>query len=94
VVWQILWEMEEYKQWQIVAWFTPEINKPFEPGGYSSLPGLILELQKGSKTYTVKNIETVKLNAEDVLEPTEGKLITRKEFDELGRKMTKKIKNF
>lgn len=85
---------KEYKQWQIVAWFTPEINMPFGPGGYGNLPGLILELQRGSKTFFVKSIEGVKLNAADVTKPSEGKLITQEEFDEIGREMTKKLEDF
>lgn len=85
---------KENKQWQIVAWFTPEINIPFGPGGYGNLPGLILELHKGSKTYFVKNIKSLSLNATEVSKPTVGKLITRDEFDEIGRKMTKKLEEF
>lgn len=74
--------------WTITAWFAPEINKPFGPGGYGGLPGLILELDRGKKTYTASSIEEVTLKEEDVSLPKTGKKVTKKEFEAIGRKMS------
>lgn len=83
----------EKKTWIITAWFAPEINKPFGPGGYGGLPGLILELERGSKTYTAKIIEEVDL-LEELNLPKTGKKITKEEFEAIGRKMSKLKSSF
>ncbi|MEZ4854805.1 GLPGLI family protein [Flavobacterium sp.] len=41
----------------IIAWFSPEINLPYGPLGFSKLPGLILEAQTKDCIYGVKKIE-------------------------------------
>lgn len=84
----------EKKTWTITAWFAPEINKPFGPGGYGGLPGLILELDRGLKTYTAKNIKEVNLKKEEVNIPASGKKITKKEFEAIGRKMSEQRSSF
>lgn len=84
----------EIKSWEITAWFAPEINKPFGPGGYGGLPGLILELKRGSKVYSVKSIKEVVLIEEDVEKPTKGKKVTRKEFEIIGEKMAEQMSSY
>lgn len=84
----------EKKIWTITAWFAPEINKPFGPGGYGGLPGLILELERGSKIYTAKIFEEVDLKEEEVSMPTTGKKITKEEFEAIGRKMSEMRSSF
>lgn len=74
--------------WIITAWFAPKINKPFGPGGYGGLPGLILELDRGKKTYTASSIKEVALREEDLNLPKTGKKVTKEEFEAIGRKMS------
>jgi len=86
---------EEYEtgkgkdEWNLVAWFSPEINTPFGPGGYGNLPGLILELERGGKTYSASKIETDKTI--QIERPKEGKLISQTDFDKIGRNISKEI---
>lgn len=84
----------EKKIWTITAWFAPEVNKPFGPGGYGGLPGLILELDRGLKTYTAKNIKEVDLKKDEVNIPASGKKITKEEFEAIGRKMSELRSSF
>lgn len=58
------------------------------------MPGLILELDRGSMTYTAKIIEEVTIKEEEVTIPTTGKKITKEEFEALGRKMSKLRSSF
>lgn len=71
-------------KFKITAWFAPKISKPFGPGGYGNLPGLILELQRTGKIYRVKKIEKTQ---EKIEKPVKGTEISKKEF----LKMSKKI---
>lgn len=59
------------EKWIITAWFAPEINKPFGPGGYGGLPGLILELERARKIYTAKEIK--KVEPVEILKPKKVK---------------------
>lgn len=77
------------KRWNLVAWYAPEINIPFGPANYGNLPGLILELKRGKKTYTVKKIKEIKENK--IHRPIDGDIISLKEFDEIGKEMTKDL---
>lgn len=64
----------------VTAWFTPQINVPFGPLGYSELPGLILELEaRNYKYYAIK----INLNLKEkiqITKPTKGKKVTQEEF--------------
>ena len=62
----------------ITTWFAPKINRSFGPGGYGGLPGLILELDRGKKTYTASSIKEVDLTKEDLDVPTTEKKIIKK----------------
>jgi len=73
--------------WEIVAWFAPALNHSFGPGGYGGLPGLIVELSRAGKIYKIEDFEKIRDDIE-VLRPTEGKKVTQKEFEEIGRKMS------
>lgn len=70
----------------LTAWFAPKINKPFGPGEYGNLPGLILEFYRAGKIYRVQSIEKTKIK---VKQPTKEKKITEAEFVEIGKKMRK-----
>ncbi|MDN3595792.1 GLPGLI family protein [Zunongwangia endophytica] len=75
----------------IIAWYTPEINLPVGPANYGNLPGLILELERNKKTYTVESIEE-KENIE-IERPSKGKRVTQAEFEEIGAKVMKNLGN-
>ena len=65
----------------IEAWYTPEILVPAGPKLYGGLPGLVLILHVGAdkETYTATHID---LETEpEVAPPTEGKAMTREEFE-------------
>lgn len=85
---------KEIKKRKITAWFAPEINHPFGPGGYGGLPGLILEMTRGTKTYTVRKIEEVLLEVSEVEKPTKGKHVSQEEFDAIGEKMVEQMSAF
>ncbi|WP_170218310.1 GLPGLI family protein [Flagellimonas lutaonensis] len=38
----------------VEAWYTPKLSLPYGPAGYGGLPGLILELKKGSIVYVME----------------------------------------
>lgn len=78
---------EKTETWKIVAWFVPELNQPFGPGGYGGLPGLIVELQRAGKIYTLSDYKRVKKDL-TIAKPEEGRRVTQKEFENIGRKMS------
>lgn len=85
---------KEIKQWNIVAWFAPEINKPIGPGGYGGLPGLILEMKRGNKKYFIEDMKTLELTKKELSIPDGGESIKRKEFDAIGEEMVNKIDDY
>ena len=66
----------------IVAWYCPNIPFNFGPKGYTSLPGLILELQVRNITWGATKIELRKEN-KIIEKPKKGKLITEEEFKKI-----------
>ena len=71
----------------VTAWYTPEIPISFGPKGYYGLPGLILELQERNLNFVASKID---LNIEydiKISKPKKGKVMSQKEFDELGKKI-------
>lgn len=84
-------EMDMPKEVIITAWYTPEIPVNQGPENYWGLPGLILEVNDGK---TVILCSKVVLNSKvkaDIKAPTNGKVISQKEFDET---VIKKIEEF
>ena len=68
---------------QVEAWFTTEIPVSHGPDSYWGLPGLILELNNGSKTFLCTKVV---LNPEETIEikkPRKGKKVNRDEYTEL-----------
>lgn len=70
---------------RVVAWFAPEIPFNFGPKGYGGLPGLIVRLDEGNLSYTIKSIK--KIDFLEFKKPTKGKEITEEEFTALSKKM-------
>jgi len=76
------------KEIVVTAWYTPEIPVNQGPENYWGLPGLILEVNDGK---TIILCSKVVLNPKEkavIKEPTNGKVTTQKEYDEIvGKKM-------
>jgi len=70
---------------QIVAWFAPEIPAKFGPKDFNNLPGLILELQDTHHTFYVEDIKVSTKKASKIY-PFKGKIITEKEYLKITRK--------
>jgi len=76
---------ERLKRFDYIAWFCPELPFKYGPVNIVGLPGIILELTNSNLIYTAKEI---KLNKEQInIEiSTEGRVVTKEEFEEIGRK--------
>lgn len=67
----------------VEAWFTPEIPVPAGPAEYGGLPGLILVLTEdgGRRSFVATGVELAAHPAGALAPPTEGREVTREEFD-------------
>ncbi|WP_047419099.1 GLPGLI family protein [Cellulophaga sp. Hel_I_12] len=75
--------VEEPKEIEITAWFTPEIPISQGPGEYWGLPGLILEVSAGN---TVILCTKIVMNSEEkvTLEaPKKGKIVSQIEYNKI-----------
>ncbi|MBW3520185.1 GLPGLI family protein [Flavobacterium sp. NKUCC04_CG] len=66
----------------ITAWYTPEFPFPFGPANYGGLPGLIVQIQKGSTMFVLSKIEfdrTISLPTPD----TRGEVISTEAYSKL-----------
>ncbi|CAM1369751.1 conserved hypothetical protein [Tenacibaculum sediminilitoris] len=68
-----------------IAWYCPDIPFNFGPYEFTALPGLILELSNDHIIYTAS---IIKLSKEEtkIERPSQGKLITKEEFEGIGKK--------
>lgn len=66
------------------AWYCPAIKGSFGPGGIGNLPGAALIYQHANRVYKAKSV-TLNVN-EKITFPTDAKIISEKEYDELWRK--------
>jgi len=69
----------------VEAWFAPEIPVSVGPGPFGGLPGaiLVLTVDEGKTTFTAKDIQMGTVEEGSIVEPDEGKEVTREEFDEI-----------
>lgn len=75
-----------YKNIDIIFWYTPEISISFGPKNFSGLPGAILEIQDGYFSFSATTIE-LKLSSNELsIERPKGKLVTKDEYDEMLKK--------
>lgn len=67
------------------AWFTPAIPISTGPSLFSSLPGLVLEvnIDEGSRTFTANSISLEAPDKELLKKPKEGKKVSEEEFDQI-----------
>ena len=75
-------DFELPKEVTITAWYAPEIPVNQGPENYWGLPGLILEVNDGK---TIVLCSKIVLNTKEkvtIKEPTKGKMISQKEYDE------------
>lgn len=72
---------------KIEAWFTPQIAVSSGPGIYGGLPGLILETNKndGAAVVTAKNIDLQTDVNDQIIPPSKGKKVNRKQFKKIQR---------
>lgn len=84
-------------EFEIEAWYCPEIPVPFGPNEFNGLPGLILELKdshytlyaKKIKLYTKKELKIKRLESKNVISDREYDDYSKKIYKSIG----KKIKN-
>ena len=74
-----------YKYKKPIAWFTPKIPVSYGPKFFTSLPGLILELEDNTVTFTAIKIE---LNPKEkiIIEKPKGEEITKEKYDNAAKK--------
>lgn len=77
---------------EIIAWFTPEINLPYGPIGFSGLPGMIIQIQRGNFITYLSDIK-FQANEEKIQLPTD-ETISSKEFNEMMKKMNSNRGNY
>lgn len=80
---------------ETIVYFTKEIPFSFGPNGFCGLPGLSLELNlTNGFAFRVKEIFINKKISREILKPTSGVKISKKEFLEAGKnKMNKRKKS-
>jgi GLPGLI family protein len=76
-------DMEMPKEVIITAWYTPEIPVNQGPENYWGLPGLILEVNDGKTTILCSKVVMNTKEKAEIKEPTKGKVVTQKEYDEI-----------
>jgi GLPGLI family protein len=70
------------KEVTITAWYTPEIPISQGPENYWGLPGLILEVNDGKTVILCSKIVMNSKEKVEIKAPTNGKVISQKEYDE------------
>ncbi|AUP79983.1 GLPGLI family protein [Flavivirga eckloniae] len=79
-------EESKMEERTITAWYTPQIPVNSGPSRYYGLPGLILEVHDGQETIVCSKIVLNPKNKVTINEPTKGKVITQKKFEEVVQK--------
>ena len=84
-------DFELPKEITITAWYAPEIPINQGPENYWGLPGLILEVNDGKTIILCSRIVLNSKEKAEIKEPTTGKVISQKEYDET---VVKKMEEF
>ena len=74
------------KERVITVWYTPQIPVSSGPGEFFGLPGLVLEVNDGKLTLVCNKIVINPEKEFEIVEPTKGKEVSQKEFDEIRKK--------
>jgi GLPGLI family protein len=69
---------------KLKVWYAPDIPVAHGPKGYNGLPGLVLQIEDILYAWTVVNIDFDNAEADEIIEPVEGNLITQEEFKKFG----------
>tara|TARA_R110002049_G_scaffold284235_2_gene464795 strand:- start:309 stop:1169 length:861 start_codon:yes stop_codon:yes gene_type:complete len=75
----------------ISAWYTPQIPVSNGPGKYQGLPGLILEVHDGKLTIICSRIVINPEEKIEIVEPSKGKEVNQKEYDDIMEKKSKEM---
>jgi GLPGLI family protein len=82
-------------QIKVTAWYNPQINIPIGPKGFGGLPGVILELDDGYRTYYPKEISINKNDFKiDFNIPKKIEKISLDDFRRTYDDMKREYKNF
>jgi GLPGLI family protein len=79
------------KRFDYVAWFCPEIPFRYGPVNIVGLPGMVLEFVNSNLIYKATEIKLSK-NQISIEIPNEGKIVTKEEFDKIGKQAFENIK--
>lgn len=71
----------------VTAWFTKDVPIPFGPAGYGNLPGLIIELYRGSKYVFYCNEVSYNGTVIEIAPPRKGKILSESEFNQISKEM-------
>ncbi|MFK7749959.1 MAG: GLPGLI family protein [Kordia sp.] len=75
----------------VTAWYTPEVPVNAGPDMYWGLPGLILEVNDGTRTMVCSKIVLNPKNKVKIKEPTKGKEVNSAKFEEIMEKKSKEM---
>ncbi|MEZ4795592.1 MAG: GLPGLI family protein [Flavobacteriaceae bacterium] len=81
----------EMKEITVTAWYTPQIPVSAGPDQYHGLPGLILEVNDGTTTMMCSKVVLNPEKMVEIKEPTKGKKVTQKKYDEMMEKKMKEM---
>ena len=76
----------------ITAWYTLDIPVSHGPGEYWGLPGLILEIADDNTQILCTKIVINPKEKEAISEPSKGKVMSQKEYDEMVIEKTKEMR--
>lgn len=85
-------QKNEDLKFDLTAWYVPELSFNFGPFESSGLPGLVLEFSNGKLVVVASKIQLSK-DALTIDRPIKGKVVTREEFNQIGRKAVEAIQN-
>jgi GLPGLI family protein len=85
-------EEEKIELVPVIAWYSMDIPVSHGPGDYWGLPGLILEINAGNTHILCTKIVLNPKEKADLSEPSKGKVVTQKEYDEILKVKMKEMR--
>lgn len=86
-------QVEVPKEILVTAWYTLDIPVNQGPGEYWGLPGLILEINAYKTTILCSKIVMNPDEKDPIEEPTKGKEVSRKEYNDIVKKKMEEMRN-